>query len=339
MKVDYHIHLEEGPYSFRWLERTHQALSFFFPIQEVEHSRAWLLQSQQQLAERLKKGAYDPSWLDLYLIAAKQKGVTEVGIVDHLYRFRETRDFFEKYIDLGGNELGRLQKRWLNLVMTETMDDFVRAVEEAKERWASEGVILRLGIEADYFPGGEQELQQLLCTHEWDFVIGSVHFIDGWGFDNPETRDRFRRHDLKNLYGHFFSIVEQAVRSGLFDFVAHLDNLKVFGHRPDEAELIPYYHRIARALAETDTATEINAGLFYRYPIQEMCPSAVFLDILLQYDVLFTISSDAHFPDDLGKYVEDNMMTLMNKGVTRLATFEKRKRIMKEMEKSAPFFS
>jgi histidinol-phosphatase (PHP family) len=65
--------------------------------------------------------------------------------------------------------------------MIETMGDFVQAIQEAKERWAKEGITLRLGLEADYFPGGEDELKQILSTYEWDFVIGSVHFIYGWG--------------------------------------------------------------------------------------------------------------------------------------------------------------
>jgi histidinol-phosphatase (PHP family) len=65
-----------------------------------------LIQSQERLADRLKKGAYDSSWIDLYLNAAKQKGLKEVGIVDHLYRFRETRDYFEKYVDVSDSDVG-----------------------------------------------------------------------------------------------------------------------------------------------------------------------------------------------------------------------------------------
>jgi histidinol-phosphatase (PHP family) len=125
--------------------------------------------------------------------------------------------------------------------------------------------------------------------------------------------------------------VEQAVRSGLFDFVAHLDNLKVFGHRPDEADLLLHYERIAKVLAETDTATEINAGLFYRYPMKEVCPSPVFLDILVRCGVVFTVSSDAHFPDDVGTCAGESVRSLLERGVTQIATFEKRKRIMKEI--------
>ena len=65
--------------------------------------------------------------------------------------------------------------------------DFVDAITAAKKRWEQEGVALRLGIEADYFVGQESDLAALLEGKPWDFVIGSVHYVDGWGFDNPKT--------------------------------------------------------------------------------------------------------------------------------------------------------
>lgn len=334
MKVDYHLHLEEGPYSMRWLNRTNQALEYFSPIGGEKHSREWLEKSLKRLTERMEKGAYDSSWLDLYLKEAKRKGLTEVGIVDHLYRFKETRAYFEKNLDLSETEIGRKQRIWLDQVMTESMADFVTTVNEAKPRWAAEGVTLRLGMEADYFPGSEEELKALLAAHEWDYVIGSVHYIYGWGFDNPETQSHFEDFHLVELYSDFFAVVEKAIRSGIFQFVAHLDNLKVFNYRPDESLLLHHYEKIARALVESGTATEVNAGLYYRYPVKEMCPSPAFLDVLIQAGVALTTSSDAHFPDDIGAYIEENTRALLEKGVVEIATFERRKRIMRVIEDS-----
>ncbi|WP_144548590.1 histidinol phosphate phosphatase domain-containing protein [Bacillus sp. X1(2014)] len=331
MKVDYHLHLEEGPYSLRWLDRTNKALDQFHPLNEKLHTHEWLKKSIERLTERVHKGSYDSSWIDLYLTEAKRQGLSEVGIVDHLYRFKETKSYFEKYVDISDTDLGRKQKEWLNQVMTEQMADFVAAIKEAKKRWAAEGITLRLGLEADYFPGGEEELKELIGDFEWDYVIGSVHFIYGWGFDNPETQQLFLNYNLPELYEEFFKVVEKAIRSKLFNFVAHLDNLKVFKHRPDENCLLHHYEKIARALIETDTATEINAGLYYRYPIKEMCPSPIFLDILLKNGVVFTTSSDSHFPDDIGAFINLNTTTLLNKGITKIATYKNRKRIMKPL--------
>ncbi|UXH46165.1 histidinol phosphate phosphatase domain-containing protein [Rossellomorea vietnamensis] len=321
MSVDYHVHLEEGPYSFRWLERTSRALQHFYPVSEGSHHRSWIQSSYKLLNERLEKGPYSSEWLDLYLQKAKERSLKEVGIVDHLYRFRETRDYFEKHMDIGETDLGRKQYRWLNQVMTEHMGDFVDFIESQKQKWAEHGIKLKLGMEADYFPGCHNQLKELLSAHRWDYVIGSVHFVDGWGFDNPEAIDRFEHYELVDLYGRFFQIVEEAIRSGLFDFVAHLDNLKVFNFRPHEEILLPHYEKIARALVDTNTATEVNAGLFYRYPIKEMCPSPNFLQVLIEAGVKFTTSSDSHFPDDIGRYVNENTERLKALGVHQIATF------------------
>lgn len=333
MRVDYHLHLEEGPYSLRWLDRTNRALQHFMPVDAPKHSLEWLKQSKELLAERLEKGAFSPFWIDLYLEEALRKGLKEVGIVDHLYRFTEAREYYYRYVDISDTDLGRLQKEWLDQVMMESIENFTAAIEEAKERWAKRGITLRLGLEADYFAGGEEELAELLKLGNWDYVIGSVHFTNtGWGFDNPDTQERFKGQDLPSLYEKHFALVERAIRSQLFDFVAHLDNMKVFNHRPDENTLLGNYEQIAKALLESNVATEINAGLYYRYPVKEMCPSPLFLSVLAKYRVPVTVSSDSHYPDDIGSYVAQNVETLIRHGFTEVATFEKRKRIMKPLE-------
>ncbi|WP_391204619.1 histidinol phosphate phosphatase domain-containing protein [Psychrobacillus sp. L4] len=327
MKIDYHVHLEEGPYSLSWLERTSSAIaSFNLPDGLEKGSKEFVVWQVDAWKNRLDSGCYAEDWLDLYLKRAKQLGLKEVGIVDHLYRFRETREYFEKNILLDpADDIGKVQSYWLDRVMTDDMKVFVKAILSAKEKWSSEGIKLKLGIEADYFVGCEEELDELLSDQPWDFVIGSVHFVDGWGFDNPHTVDVFNTMNLKELYSRFFETVEKAIRSGLFDFVAHLDNLKVFNFRVEDEDFNrKWYERIADALVETGTATEVNAGLYYRYPVKEMCPSPEFVSVLVERGVAFTVSSDSHFPDDLGKYTEENVTMLKALGVDKLVGFDGR---------------
>ncbi|PEY35128.1 histidinol-phosphatase [Bacillus cereus] len=333
MKVDYHLHLEEGPYSIRWLTKINESMEYFQPLKEEKHSIEWLMKTQERLKKRVQEGPFTVEWIDFYLEEALRKGIKEVGIVDHLYRFYEAKGYYEKYVDISDSKLGHLQKGWLDQVRVASISDFTKAIQEAKERWRERGVVLRLGIEADYFIGGEQELEDLLALGDWDYVIGSVHFIDGWGFDNPDTKEYFENHDLYALYDTFFATVEKAIHSKLFDIVAHLDNIKVFNYRLDENVQIPYYESIARALIETNTATEVNAGLYYRYPVREMCPSPLYLQVLAKYKVPITLSSDAHYPNDLGNYVQGNVKTLRNHGISHVATFEKRVRKMQRIEK------
>lgn len=331
MKVDYHIHLEEGPYSFSFMEKSLQAIEHFEPNKELRHSKDWLYESIEKINRRLAEGELSKWWLDLYLQEALNKGIKEVGIVDHLYRFKETEAYFRRFMDVSSSETGVKQAEWLEKVMVRSLDEFVRFIHSQKEAWKAKGVQLKLGIEADYFVGGEAELKSLLAGYDFDYVIGSVHFHQGWGFDNPQLQEKFREHDLIQLYAGHFETVKMAAKSGLFDFIAHLDNMKVFNHRPDEGSLLGMYTGVAKALVENNVGTEINPGLYYRYPVKEMCPSPQFFDVLVTEGVCFTMSSDSHFPNDLGIYSDQIKTMLMEKGITEIATFEKRKRIMKPL--------
>lgn len=114
MKVDYHIHLEEGPYSIGWLAKINEALQHYEPLKEEKHSMEWLVKTQERLQRRVKEGPFTTKWIDLYLEEALRKGIKEVGIVDHLYRFYEAKEYYERYVDSSDSRLGRLQKEWLD---------------------------------------------------------------------------------------------------------------------------------------------------------------------------------------------------------------------------------
>lgn len=326
LKVDYHNHLEEGPYSSNWLKKTFDNMSALVGSDETPQTLKWMQDITSKVDKRVQHGGFTSEWLDFYLIQAKRLNLSEVGIVDHLYRFEDYKTYYEKHMYLENDELGNMQREWLDKVAGHSIEAFVALIEQEKEKWEKAGVQLRLGIEADYFPGCEDELGQILKEYPYDYIIGSVHFINGWGFDNPETKHLYLEHDLNDLYKLFFDYVEDSISTGLFDIIAHLDNLKVFEFRPDENELLPHYNRIADKLIEMDVATEINAGLYYRYPIEEMCPSPTFLKVLARKNVKITTSSDAHFPVDLGNYISSQVEELSKSGFTKICTFKQRER-------------
>ncbi|WP_156291959.1 histidinol phosphate phosphatase domain-containing protein [Oceanobacillus salinisoli] len=331
MKIDYHVHLEEGPYSPNWIARTAKALEYF--QKEKDHSLSSAKQLLKQLNSRVEDGCYSDGWLDLYLQRAKQLGLKEVGIVDHLYRFQDTMDYYKKHIHLEGDKFGDMQQKWLNQVaVIPSIEQFIESIQSQKEKWEKHGVTLKLGIEADFFPNGEEELERLIENKPWDYVIGSVHFVDGWGFDNPEAAYLFEEGNLLDLYKTHTSYVCQAIESGLFDILAHLDNLKVFSYRPDEGVLKDSYEMVASMLKKHDTASEVNTGLSYRYPIKEACPSSTYLQTLANYEIPMTLSSDSHYPDDLGTNLDQAANMLKKYSYENIVGFTKRKRYTIPME-------
>jgi len=324
MKVDMHFHLEEGPYSLKWLSRTLQALAATEPQLKQElghHTLAYAEKMSDLMHNRLQQGPFNEEWLDRYLTTGRARGIEAFGVVDHLYRFRECRSYYEKHMRLDDSPIGKLQKTWLDQVCVASLSEFVTFVTEAKKTRPD----LALGIEADFFPGGEEELRELLEKYEWDYVIGSVHFMEGWGFDNPETQAEFKDMEPQETYARYFDLLEQASASGLFQIIAHPDNLKVFGFRPsDELELLPHYRQLAESMIRHGVATEVNTGLAYRFPVAESCPSPLFISVLAEYGVPFTLSSDAHFPDDIGMLLDEASAALANHGYTELTVFRNR---------------
>ncbi|WEK54680.1 MAG: PHP domain-containing protein [Candidatus Cohnella colombiensis] len=332
MKVDMHFHLEEGPYSLRWLSRTLQALSVTDPKPNGSlghHTLQFTEEMTELLANRMQQGCFNEQWLDRYLTTGRERGIEAFGVVDHLYRFRECRAYYEKHMLLDDSPVGQLQRTWLDQVCVASLEDFVGFVKEAKKTRPE----LSLGIEADFFPGGEEELRVILEEHDWDYVIGSVHFLDDWGFDNPVTKSEFEGMDPLASYARYYELLRQACVSGLFDLIAHPDNLKVFGFRPaDESELLPYYRMIAETMIQCDVITEINTGLAYRFPIAESCPSPLMLSVMAEYGVPLTLSSDAHFPDDIGTMLDEAKATAAGLGYKELTVFKDGKRVQVPIE-------
>ncbi|GED69235.1 histidinol-phosphatase [Brevibacillus reuszeri] len=325
MRVDFHVHLEEGPYSSQWLHQLTETLGSLLGDEKDGGRREWAYEMVGQLAKRLRQGPYSREWLDLYRAYAKQTGIEAVCIVEHMYRFAELRELYEQHVHLSEDRLGQIQRRWLDRVMNDSLHAYTAFLQGEKQRWHDDGVELRIGIELDYFPGAESELAHVIEAYPWDVCMGSVHFIQGWGFHHPETKDKFGRMDLPVLYGRYFDLVQQAVESKLFDVIAHIDGIKLFGYRPDETALLAYYQRVARALRRWDVATEISTG-YLSSPMREISPSLRMLEILAHHEVPITTSSNAFFPDQVGQHLDEAHAQLKRAGITAISSFEKRKR-------------
>lgn len=219
----------------------------------------------------------------------------------------DMKEYVEKAIELGLKEIGfadHIPMYWLDeqerdpeIAMTfEEIPDYVSEVQ--KLRTVYPNISIKLGIEADYIPGYEKKLKQILDAYPFDYVLGSIHFIDGWGFDNPAYIDKYKECNIDKLYQRYFQLLQQAARSGLFTVMAHPDLIKKFGYRP-EGSLEELYEETARAFAEAGVYAEINtAGL--RAKVEEIYPAPGFLQACRKRAVPVITGSDAHTPEQVG---------------------------------------
>ncbi|WP_188903047.1 histidinol-phosphatase HisJ family protein [Deinococcus aerophilus] len=202
----------------------------------------------------------------------------------------------------------------------EQLWQYVEKVQDVQAEFAGR-LDVRLGLEADFHPGTERFVERLLGVHEWDYVIGSVHYIGAWGFDNPEFTDEYGERDLGGLYRDYYTLVEGAARSGLFDALGHLDLPKKFGHRdPDGAAAL----RTLDTVAAVGLALDFNtAG--WRKPVAEAYPAPQLVRAAAERGIPFVLGSDAHKPGEVGYRFAEAAAQIENVG-GRIVTYAGRVR-------------
>ena len=205
------------------------------------------------------------------------------------------------------------------------LPEYVEEILALKARSAAEGgPEVLLGIEADLHPGHEAHAERLLRQHPFDVVLGSVHYVDGWAFDDPARQDGYALWETMALWERYFADVGAAAQSGLVDVLGHVDLVKKFGFVPSE-DLTGLYAHTAEAIAATGVTVEINtAGL--RKPCAELYPGPALLGELVALGVPITVGSDAHSPDDVGAGWSEARRALVDVGVTELSVFRARQR-------------
>ena len=194
-------------------------------------------------------------------------------------------------------------------------------IEKVQKKYPT--LTIKLGVEADYIPGFEKQTRALLAGYPYDFVIGSVHFIDRWAFDDPEEHVKWRDKDINTVYKDYYKLLRQSAESGLFDIMGHVDLVKKFGHRASE-DLTPEVEQTAQVFKKSGVTVEINtSGL--RKPVNEIYPSLACLKIYAKHGVPITFSSDSHDPNDVGRDYDKARDLALVAGYREYNVFKQRK--------------
>jgi histidinol-phosphatase (PHP family) len=240
-----------------------------------------------------------------YREAASERGIAELGVSEHVYRFSEALEVW--------------QHPFWQVYAVDDLDDYCHFVREE--------TTLRLGIEADFVPGAEDRMANLLDSHDFDYVVGSVHFLRDASVDMDDYTVWSGAHSPEDVWRRYFQTLGEAARSGLFDILAHPDLVKVWGaDRPrPEGDLRRYYELAIDGIAESGVAVEVStAGL--RKRAQELYPAPAFLEMCLEAGAPVALSSDAHRPEDIGADYDAALELLEKFGVGELCVFDRRAR-------------
>ncbi|PAF44275.1 histidinol-phosphatase [Helicobacter sp. 11S02596-1] len=218
-------------------------------------------------------------------IGAYIEKAIELGIDIYGFSCHAPMDFDPKY-RMGLADLGK----------------YCEMITCAKEKYKDKIEIL-LGLEVDFINGKRDLIEASVLECPSDYLIGSVHFLDDWGFDNPEFMGEYAKRDLEACWINYLNAIEEMAKSKLFQIVGHLDLLKVFGHKPTKT-ISPHLQKTLQAIKDAQMVLEINAaGL--RKPIKEQYPSLEILKYAKKIGIPITFGSDAHDVSHVGFGYED----------------------------------
>jgi histidinol-phosphatase (PHP family) len=231
-----------------------------------------------------------------YIQKALEKGIDIYGFADHA-----PMNFDRKY-----------------RMKFEEMDQYEQKIISLSQKY--DNIKILLGYEVDFTPSVDKRVLE----RKVDYLIGSVHFLDNWGFDNPEFIREWKNRDINDIYKEYFYLIEKMADSKMFDIVGHIDLIKVFGHKPAKP-VKDIAAKALKAVKKAGMAIELNtAGL--RKPVKELYPGDELLEMILEENIDITFSSDAHSPEQVGFMLKQTVQKAKEAGFDKAVYFEKRKK-------------
>lgn len=234
-----------------------------------------------------------------YVETAIERGLQEIGFSDHAPLFSHR----DATITMDHNELPL----------------YHQMIEEVREAY-KDRIKVKVGIEADFMRGHEEKTKALLDAYPYDYVIGSIHFIDKWGFDDPIQLQEWDKKDVNSVYHEYYKLLRESAASKMFDVLGHVDLVKKFDFRPTQ-DMTKDIEENARVIKDSGTAIEVNTSGIHK-PAHEIYPSLEALKIYCQAGVIITFGSDAHTPDQVGRSFDEGRQWALDAGYKEYAVFE-----------------
>jgi len=259
-----------------------------------------------------------------YCEHAQRHGVAEIAITEHFYRFAQVKSVVGRWWDDprvdATQELRDAMADWHAEEGAADLDAYVETVLAAK----AEGLPVVLGLEVDYYEHHMDEVARLLAGYPWDVLLGSVHWVGSWGFDNFEEGAFAREWDsraIDDVWEAYTRSLEELAASGTCDVLAHPDLCKISGKRPDAPD--EFHHRMAEAARRAGMAAEVSSA-GWRKPVAEAYPSPSLLRTFREAGVPVTTASDAHKLERVAERRDDIRALLVDAGYDSLQAYEGR---------------
>lgn len=232
-----------------------------------------------------------------YVQAAVKNGLNVIGISDHTPYFHSEEDQPFPRITMARSGFA----------------NYIEEVLRLKEKYANQIEVL-LGIESDFFPEQSHVYKQYLEKEPFDYIIGSVHFVDEISIFKRGRWEGLTSAEKVTTKENYYHLIEQSARCGMFQILGHIDAMK--GYYPEFSTIeVDAIDHTLRVIGESDLVIEINTSGKTKdsggwYPADDILERALF------HKVGVTFGSDAHTPERVGDEFDEVKRRLKEIGFT-----------------------
>jgi histidinol-phosphatase (PHP family) len=230
--------------------------------------------------------------IEAYCEHAQAHGVVEIALTEHLYRFVQATDVAQRFweTDEPSRVLRESMATYWDFHARSDLDAYAEMVLAAK----AEGLPVVMGLEVDFYRDKMDKVAALLAGYPFDVLIGSVHWLGAWRFDDiddPTSMEEWNVRQIDATWDAYCDAMDELADSGAVDVLAHPDLIKVTGAIP--AQPMQWWDQIAEAAGRGGLAAEVSSA-GWRKPVGEQYPALGLLTRFAAHDVPFTTASDAH---------------------------------------------
>ncbi len=242
----------------------------------------------------IERGPYTKEWLMEFVDQAVKMNLTEINLLEHSHRFQEFMPIYQDVVKIGG-KMGE----WITNKKPRPIKEYYEFIKEMRK--LDLPIKVNFGLEVCYFKKHEELIKELLNDFDYDFSIGSLHYVFDVAYDLDGISQKYlwEKYPVDDIYKQYYQDMESLIKSELFDILGHPDTIKMFNYYPTYDQK-PTYQRIAELLNKHKMSTENNYGCHYRYHHPDLGLGIEILEIFIKNKVDILTSSDAHSPSDVG---------------------------------------
>lgn len=238
----------------------------------------------------IERGPYTKQWIDRFVQQAVKMNIDEIHLLEHSIRIKEFHPAFEE-----AREYNLYQKKWFEgkRAQAHTMAEYKALIEEIRNTHYP--VKIHFGLEICWFEQHEDFIRDIVSDGYFDYLIGSVHWIDNWTFN--QRKYQWLGKDVNEIYRRYYEMSNTLIESDIFDIIAHPDLIRCHSIYPDY-DLSETYKNLCENAKAHNVAIEMNTS-------KELGINRQFLEIAEQSGVTFSTGSDAHRPEDVGRKIKE----------------------------------